>query len=495
MRWRVIPRGRNTRADEELLPIAAAATGRRAAAAGWQIGLLLAVMIPVGLWALTNTPWYHERRWQHQPLAALQRESGAHKDDPLFLYYLGLRLNEAQRYNDAVPVLERAAGLDPDGAKQREEWAQALLGVGQVTSAFIELRQFVGTHPHSGPGHLALGKFYMTQRSLVRAEEEFAAAARLSPDDGETWSYLAVARSDLENPVGALAAAQRAVGLRPNNVNDRLLLASVYGRLNRNVEARTAYELACRLGPDRAETHREHALWLLDHPMRPQDLELAETEARRSIALNNGDAKAYLVLGRILIRERRDAAAIAPLERSTAINPINPAPLLALEQACNRLRRTEEAHRWSLIYLRCQQQNTLNMRLQDALSQNPNDPTPHRQLARLMADWGDVVECVKHEAAALRCPRDTSPALVAAGRDFLAVDRPEDALPLANRALTIMPADPTAHELRGDALLKLQQPRMAAAEYDAVVRVWPDREPQYRSKLAAYFALRRKTGR
>jgi tetratricopeptide (TPR) repeat protein len=451
-----------------------------------------ALVLAAGGLALVRSSWYQRRLWEHQPLAVLQQEADAHRNDPAFLYLLGRRLNESKRFDEAAPMLERAAGLDPDGAPQREEWARALLGVGHVSDAFIELRQYVGTHPRSGPGHLALGKFYTLQRALERAEDECATATQLMPESGEAWSFLAAARSSLNNPVGALPAAEKAVALRPNNAGDRLLLASIEGRLGRNSEARAAYEAACRLGPTRADTHREYAQWLLDHPAGPDDSGLAEAEARRSIALDDRNAKAQLILGRILLQQRRDADALAPLERAVAINPINPAPLLALKQACHRLGRTEEERRWSREYLLCQQQNALNTHLQDEIARTPTAPAPHRQLARLMAEWGDINECLKHEGAALRCPPDAPPALVAAGRDLLAVGRPEDALPLANQALAAAPNDLASHELRGDALLKLGQPHMAAVEYDAAATIQPDREAEYRARLAAYFASLRK---
>jgi len=478
----------NARVSEPARRAVAGKIDSRNPRAAWQVAVVAIIAIGAICLAVVRSPWFQQRTWEHLPLAGLQRAAAAHNNDPVFLYYLGRRLNDAQRFDEAMPVLERAAGLDPDGARQREEWARALLGVGQVSAAFVELRQYIGTHQRCGPGHLALGKFYMIQRALARAEEECATAAQLMPEDGEAWSYLAAARSNLNNPSGALPAAQKAVALRPDDVNDRLLLASICGRLSRNQQARAAYEAACRLGANRADAHRGYAQWLLEHPVEPADGNLAETEARRAIALDERNAKAHLILGRILLRQRRDAAAIAPLERAAAIDPINPAPLLALEQTYNRLGRKEAAQRWSRIYLKCQQQNALNAHLQDEIARTPNDPSLHRRLARLMADWGDVVECLKHEGAVLRCPRDTPPALVAAGHDLLAVGRPEDALPLANQALSVAPNDPASHELRGDALLQLGQARMAAAEYDAAVTVWPDREPQYRARLAAYFA-------
>src|SRR5579871_2334998 len=163
-------------ASEARGPVTARRVATRSPSFYGKAGLLLVLTVCIVLWGVLRSPWYQQRRWARLPLAALERERDAHPNDPVFLTYLGLHLNEANRFAEAQPVLERAVGLDPDAPLPREQWARALLGSGQVSAAFVELRQYVGTHPRSCQGHMALGKFYMTQRALLRAEEEFAAA-------------------------------------------------------------------------------------------------------------------------------------------------------------------------------------------------------------------------------------------------------------------------------------------------------------------------------
>src|SRR5262249_5585727 len=153
------------------------------------------------------------------------------------LYYIGLRLNQSQRFSEADPYLRQAVGLDPSSPRLRDEWARALLGSGLTTAAFGELKEFVGSNPDSGSAHLLLGKFYITQKSMQRAIEEMDRAVALDPALGEAWSYLAVAYDGMDNQQRAREAVQKAIALRPNSADDQLLLATLQARSQQPAEA------------------------------------------------------------------------------------------------------------------------------------------------------------------------------------------------------------------------------------------------------------------
>src|SRR5262249_54539311 len=157
------------------------------------------------------------REWRlaRMSLEDLQRERHGRMDDPVLLYYIGLRMNERRHFAEADPILRQAVGLDPESPRLRDEWARALLGSGLTTAAFGELKEYVGSHPNAAPAHLLLGKFYITQQSMRRAMEELERAVTLDPKLGEAWSYLAVACEALEDIQGAQEAVGKAVALRP----------------------------------------------------------------------------------------------------------------------------------------------------------------------------------------------------------------------------------------------------------------------------------------
>src|SRR5262249_14266802 len=143
-------------------------------------------------------PWYQEWRLARMTLPGLEQEQRARSDDdPRLLYYLGRQLNRQGRFAEADPILRRAVGLDPDTPRLRDEWARALLGSGLVTAAFGQLQQYAGTHPNLADAHLLLGKFYVNQKSMRRAEEELERAVALNPGLADGWTYLTIAREGL----------------------------------------------------------------------------------------------------------------------------------------------------------------------------------------------------------------------------------------------------------------------------------------------------------
>src|SRR5579871_586185 len=131
--------------------------------------VLLLVAVAAGTLAVCAVPYtalYRNARFSRLRLEELAGIQERYVNDPIFLTYFGRRLNERQQFTQALPVLERAAGLDPDSAPARDEWAKALLGTGQVSLAYGQLRQFLGTHPQSAEAYLLLGKYYVTQQDF-----------------------------------------------------------------------------------------------------------------------------------------------------------------------------------------------------------------------------------------------------------------------------------------------------------------------------------------
>ena len=106
------------------------------------------------------------------PLRTLAAAIPQRQLDDRWLYYAGLRFNEAGRYTEALPVLQQAARLDPDSPRIRNEWTRAQLAEGHFAEAFSQLKQFVGTHPRSATAHLLLGRFYLSLNTETRALEE-----------------------------------------------------------------------------------------------------------------------------------------------------------------------------------------------------------------------------------------------------------------------------------------------------------------------------------
>jgi tetratricopeptide (TPR) repeat protein len=424
-------------------------------------------------------------------LAALERDLPRHTDETLYLYALGTRLNRAGRYVDADPLLRRAVGIDPHNPRYRDAWAQSLLGSGLATAAYGQLREFAGTQPDMAEAHLILGKFYFTQRSMARAAEEFERAATLDGRNAEAWSYLAGSREALNDLPKAAEAAEHAIRLRSDHAPDRLLYASLLTRTNRSGQAREQFEYAIRIQPSWAAAHREYASWLLQSGA-PGDAQKALSEATLAVKAAPNDAQAQLALGDALARSGRADAAVEPLSRSASLAPDDPAPAMALSQALRGLGRTEESSRWEADYRKRQKLVSEQREIWEALRVRPNDGALHARMARLLGMHGDVAGAVRHRSMELHCALDAPQTLIAAANDLADGGHADAALPLAQRAVRISAANPSAHEALGNALLGLGEIHQAGLEYNKTAGWLPQRKAVLERRLFAVIQEREK---
>ncbi len=448
---------------------------------------VLILVIGAAAWGIPRHPWYLEWRYANLSINELERERAGRMDDARLLYYLGKKLNEKERFVEADPLLRQAVGLDTNSPRLREEWTRALLGSGLTKAGFGNLREFAGTHPDLAISHIMLGKFYFTQRSMLRAAEEMEAAIKIEPRNATAWSFLASAREALGETQPALTAVEKAVSLNPNSASDHLLMAGLLAQSNRAAEARQEYERAVQISPDWATAQREYARWLLDSGINDADLTQAQKAATRAVASDPNDAGAQLALGRAELRLKRPDAALAPLERAATLAPDDPAGPLSLTLAHEQLGNTAEARTWRETAVTRQKAASEEKMVGEALRAHPEDSALHRKMAKLLGRRGDVDGVVHRHSSALRQALDAPPVMVAAANDLTDGGHADLALPLARRAVQVSGANPAAHEALGNALLGVGQGRQAAVAYSKAAGWWPEKLAGYKKKLATFY--------
>lgn len=438
--------------------------------------------------------WYEERHYSALSLPELQRERGNRLDDPILLYYTGLRLNERRRYAEADPILRAAVGLDPDASRLRDAWAESLLRSGRITAAFGELKEYAARRPTLPQAHLLLGKFYVTQQSMGHAADELRQAVALDPSLAEAWAYLADANSALGLPANAEHAAERAAALRPSNAKDQLGLGVLQLSLGQAQRARQTFGRAAALAPRDEAVHREYARCLMVCGGMA-NLAEAEAEARSAIALAPTDAAASFVLGEILLAQGRLHEAAPALGRAALASPIDPVSALDLSRVYSRLGNVRAARYWYAAYRTREARGARKQELIAQTQNAPHDSAAQVELAFLLAEEGDVPGCLRHEAGALRCAPDAPPALADAAKLLTRAGRPAPARLLAQRAIDVAPNNPEAREAMGNTLLALGRTKDAAVSYAQAARGFPDRIKLYQSWLDQYVAARLHGGR
>lgn len=88
-----------------------------------------------------------------------------------------------EKYEEALPYLERAEALEPGDARHRYYLALVKRSRGDVDGAIADLRQIADQFPRSRDVHRELGINYYQQNKYELARAEYEAVQRIDPDD------------------------------------------------------------------------------------------------------------------------------------------------------------------------------------------------------------------------------------------------------------------------------------------------------------------------
>lgn len=450
------------------------------AIAGAAVAAALAIAAPLSRWS-------HERRWRSLPLAGLidQQKEGA--TDPVFLYYLGRRLNEQGRFSEAAPVLQQAAGYEPNSSRVREAWTQSLLGSGQLSQAFGQLKQFVGANPNLAEAHYLLGSYHLTQQSWPLAQQSLEKAVALKPNYGQALSLLANACLQQQFIDQGRGYLERSLKERPYAALDHLQLAIL--ETSRNADhAESEFAEAAKLRPGHAETYRAWANFTLGRGNAPKAVSLA----KKALELAPAEAQNHYVLGRALLQSGDESAAQPELEKAAELAPLNPLPAQELRLIASRKKDTAAEARWKQEYERRQTYQTTRRKIESQLKVTPKNRKLRQELAGLIAQTGNIEATVQEWARALRQRPDQPTVLAEAARSLVQGGHPLLAIPLARQAIQTAPNNIIAYEALGDAYLAKDWIHEAAVAYQSATNGAPRQREIYKQRLALAAAKRQK---
>lgn len=453
---------------------------------------LLGITIVAAGWGVPRHPTVLEWRYQHMSLADLEKLRGGKQDDPVLLYYHALQLLKQGRVIEAEPLLRIAVERDPRDPRYRDAWAQALMALRFVSTAFGELKQFVGTQPQLPEAHFLMGRFYLMEGAMNNAVEELQAAIKLQPNYPTAYALLAAAYEDLANFAPALKAAQEAVRLAPDVVDNQLQLASLLEATSQLEPARQAFEKAVQLEPKNPLALRKCARFLHDTAKSPADQERALTLARTALTQAPDDRATEGLLGKLLLTLEKPEEAVPHLEKAAEALPRDPSLALSLTQAYRRLGRTKELQKWEAQYQARRTWETRRKLLADTLLTQPKNRATHEQLALLMAQVGDVDATLRHFATAQQRPSDAVSVLIAAANALSSAGKGKEATPLARRAVDVTTSNPLAHEALGNAYLAQDMLIQAGQEYQVASGFLPSLRAKLEKKVADFNVKRAK---
>lgn len=158
--------------------------------------------------------------------------------------------------------------------------------------------------------HLARAQLLLAQSRPADAEREAVLSLATQPDDPIALALLALSRSEQRKGPAALAAAETAIGLAPDNGYFHYVLAVVLHRLDRDDDAQRSIAEALRLQPADEDFFSLLASIELARRNWPGALEAAE----QALALNPEHVNAANLRAMALVRLGRKAEASATVD-------------------------------------------------------------------------------------------------------------------------------------------------------------------------------------
>jgi tetratricopeptide (TPR) repeat protein len=167
--------------------------------------------------------------------------------------------------------------------------------------------------------HLARAQLLLAQSRPAEAEREAMLALAEQPEDPSALAVLALSRSEQRKSPEALAAAQSALGLAPDNAYLHYVHALTLHRADRDDDARRAINEALRLDP----SVEDHFTLLASIELALRNWPAALTAAEQALALNPEHVNAANLRAMALVRLGRKEEATATIDFALERAPDN----------------------------------------------------------------------------------------------------------------------------------------------------------------------------
>ncbi len=333
---------------------------------------------------------------------------------PLPWLNLGAHLVNGGRYQEAVPVLERARALNPDSGKVYNNLGIIEIVAGRFEPAVLLLERAVKLSPHSVESHDNLGH---ALRKCDRLDESIAhhrEALRLQPGYAVAANNLGCALVDAGRPAEALPQFEIALLTSPNKAEIHHNLGNALQMLGRLDEASAQFQQALRLQPNLPQTHEQLADALAALERGPE----AFSHYERALAAKPGDANLRSRFGLALGKAGRLPEALAQFEAALRLAPADAAAELNRGITLTQLNRWEDAR---TSFAR-------------SIELQPESAEAHRNLAIALANMGGLQDAVREFERALELQPDSAETHSALSQALQILGRSREAEEHRNRA-------------------------------------------------------------
>jgi tetratricopeptide (TPR) repeat protein len=253
---------------------------------------------------------------------------------------IGILHYRANRYDKAIPALEEFLKSSPDNAQARQLLGLSLLEVGRDNDAIKQLEPILLAAPEDAGALYSLGLAYLRQNrpELTWAIDKLSSLPSGVPASHLLKGQMFLAKFEFEKAVAELSEAQK---LNPELPRLYYSLELCYYKMGQNKAAIEAFENELRRRPQ--DFTSNYYLALLQES--EGNLDVARDRLNAALKVAPDSAETNALLGKILVKQGRDAEALAPMEKAVAGDPKDPVKRYTLARIYRKLGRQEDANR------------------------------------------------------------------------------------------------------------------------------------------------------
>ncbi len=175
-------------------------------------------------------------------LELLQPLSQANPQEVELLSMLGEAYLQTKQYDKAMASLDRAAVLQPENQKIKQDLARGYYEQGRTDLALHQLEQVTSQNNKVGSADFSLISLYMVRNEFDKALQAIAAVEKKSPDNPLIGKLRGIALLGKNDRAGARRAFERSIALRPDYFPAAANLARMDMAENRPDVARQRFE-------------------------------------------------------------------------------------------------------------------------------------------------------------------------------------------------------------------------------------------------------------
>jgi tetratricopeptide (TPR) repeat protein len=343
----------------------------------------------------------------------------------------------------------------PQGEETAEKFNRALQlqSVGSLKEAAAEYKRLIAIAPQMAEAHANLGVVLANLGQYEEAVMAYQAAIRLAPSLKPVELNLGIAHyraGQFDQAVGVLDGYLRSL---PGSLQARQLLGLSLVELGRDEEAAAHLEEALRQEPGDAAVLYSLGLAYI----RLRRPEISELSSKLS-ALPAGKPASHLLQGQSFLASQEHERAIQELAEAARLNADLPRLHYCLGLAHMKLGNHEQAI----------------LAFRQELLRTPLDFSTHYYLAYTCESAGDIEAARRHLADALQLESESAEANALLGKILIGENKPLEALPILEFAVSKDPTDPNKRYLLARVYQRLGRRQDAERELAEVQRLKND---------------------